>query len=420
MRRVLMIAYHFPPMAGGSGIQRTLRFVQHLPSCGWEPLVLTVHPRAYERTGSDLLREVPEGVVVHRAFALDTARHLSVAGRYFGSMARPDRWVSWRLGAIPEGLRMIRQYKPDVIWSTYPIATAHSIAAELHARTKLPWIADFRDPMAQDGYPSDPKTWKSFKRIEESAVHGARYSVFTTPGAVRMYRQRYPEAADRIVLLENGYDEESFTGITARQPLVPGAVVLLHSGIVYPEERDPRPLFVALARLKEAGVIQPENFRLRFRAALHEALLRGLAQEHGLDAFVEICPPVGYREALEEMMRADALLVMQSSGCNDQIPAKIYEYLRANRPILGLADPGGDTAGVMRNAGLEAIARLDSADEIEQLLPRFLNSLREGSATLPLRDAVERSSRRGRTASLLPLLEAAASGGEIPVVRARG
>jgi hypothetical protein len=104
MKRVLMIAYHFPPLAGSSGIQRTLRFAQQLPDFGWEPIVLTAHPRAYERVSDDLLREVPINLVVHRAFALDTARHLSIARRYPGFLARPDRWMSWRWGAVAAGM----------------------------------------------------------------------------------------------------------------------------------------------------------------------------------------------------------------------------------------------------------------------------------------------------------------------------
>ena len=81
MKKVLMIAYHFPPLAGSSGIQRTLRFAQQLPEFGWQPIVLTADPRAYERTSDDLLDQLPAGLVVKRAFALDTARHLSFGGR---------------------------------------------------------------------------------------------------------------------------------------------------------------------------------------------------------------------------------------------------------------------------------------------------------------------------------------------------
>lgn len=408
MKRVLMVAYHFPPLAGSSGIQRTLRFVQHLPALGWQPLVLTAHPRAYEQTSSDLEADIPPGTVVRRAFALDTARHLNIGGRYPGPLARPDRWVSWKFAAVREGMRMIGEFRPDAIWSTYPIATAHLIAAELHRRSGLPWIADFRDPMAQDGYPPDSKVWRSFKRIEERALNQARFSVFTTPGAARSYRERYPAAAGRIIVLENGYDEESFAGVvpsaraaTAQQR----PVVLLHSGIVYPSERDPTQLFVALGRLTRSGVLTPADLCLRFRASVHDELLLRLGREHGVSDYVEVCPAIGYRDALAEMLSVDALFVLQAANCNEQIPAKIYEYLRARRPILALTDPAGDTAGVLRSAGIDAIARLDSVEEICATLPRFVSEVRSGHAALPDAQATKNASRRARSEAFARLLD---------------
>ena len=247
---MLMIAYHFPPLAGSSGIQRTLRFVQQLPDSGWHPLVLTAHPRAYGATSPDLLREIPDGVHVARAFALDTSRHLAVAGRYPGFAARPDRWLLWWLGAVPAGLALVRRFRPRAIWSTYPIATAHLIGAALHRLTGLPWIADFRDPMAQDGYPEDPRVWRSFLRTEQRALRLASACTFTTPGALQMYRDRYREVPpERLQLIENGYDEGSFAGATAAGPLVEGKLTLVHSGIVYPSERDPSQLIAALGLL---------------------------------------------------------------------------------------------------------------------------------------------------------------------------
>ncbi|TAM43297.1 MAG: glycosyltransferase [Burkholderiaceae bacterium] len=405
-----MIAYHFPPLAGSSGIQRTLRFVQHLPALGWQPLVLSAHPRAYENTSDDLLADVPATAVVRRAFALDAARHLQLKGRYLGWMARPDRWISWRFDAVRQGLQLIEQYKPEVIWSTYPIATAHVIAARLHRKTGIPWIADFRDPMAQDGFPADSRTWQSYLAIEADAAAHARYCVFTTPGAARMYQQRYPSAASRMVVLENGYDEESFASV-APQPTndsIPAdggrPLVMLHSGIVYPLERDPTQLFEALSRLQKAGTLSPADLRIRFRASVHDDLLQSLAQAHGVQDFIELCPTIPYRDALAEMLAVDALLVLQASNCNEQIPAKIYEYLRAGKPILALTDPAGDTAGVLRGAGLHDIARLDSVDEIARILPALVHDWRLGKALLPQKSAVQQASRRGRSQALADLL----------------
>ena len=411
MKKILMIAYHFPPLAGSSGIQRTLRFVQHLPLLGWQPLVLSAHPLAYEKTGDDLLQDVPAGTVVRRALALDTARHLQFGGRYFEWMARPDRWISWKFAAIRAGLQLIEAYKPDVIWSTYPIATAHVIASRLHRKTRIPWVADFRDPMAHDGFPADPRTWKSYLAIEADAIAQAHASVFTTPGAARMYQQRYPRAAGRMVVLENGYDEESF--VSAESPRSPVTqtpkdraqpLVLLHSGIIYPLERDPTQLFVALGRLKHAGLLVAGDLCIRFRAAVNEDLLKALAQTCDVQDMIELLPAITYRDALAEMMAVDALLVIQASNCNAQIPAKIYEYLRAGKPILGLTDPEGDTAAVLQQAGLHSMARLDSADEIAAVLLALMAAFKEARAELPDPVAVQSASRKGRAESLVQLL----------------
>ena len=406
MKRVLMVAYHFPPLAGSSGIQRTLRFVQHLPKLGWQPLVLSTNTRAYERISHDLDADLPSGTVVRRAFALDSARHLSLWGRHVAALARPDRWVSWKLDGVRQGMKMIREFRPDVLWSTYPIATAHLIGAELHRRSGIPWVADFRDPMAQDGYPADPATWQQFKAIEKQAVDNAQCCMFTSPGAARVYRERYPDAAARIEVLENGYDEESFaaaqTGLP-REALNPGCITLLHSGVVYASERDPTQLFVALGRMKASGRLGPSALKLRFRAAVHEPMLHRLAAEHGVQDMIEVCPPLPYKAALQEMLRADVLLVMQAANCNEQIPAKIYEYLRAGRPIVCLSDPHGDTVDLLRRAGIDRVAPLDSAEQIEHLLAGVLRG--EGLHQLPERTIVAQASRERRSANLAATMD---------------
>jgi len=410
MKRVLMIAFHFPPLAGSSGIQRTLSFARHLPRFGWEPLILTAHKRAFARVSDDQLGDVPSDVVVERAFALDSARHLAILGRYPAFAARPDRWITWWLGAVPKGLAMIRKFRPDAIWSTYPIATAHKIGYTLHRLSGLPWIADFRDPMTEDGYPADPRIRQSYKEIEEAVLRSASFGVFVTPGLVRLHHKRYPEIPiARLAVIENGYDEEIFApldGTAAREgPLVPGAFTLLHSGVVYPNERDPTQFFQALRRMLDEGGLKPGELRVRLRAPFHETLLTRLIDTFRVADIVELAAPVTYRHALQEMMRADGLLVLQASNCNDQIPAKVYEYLRCRRPIIGLTDPAGDTAGLLRKSGIHNIARLDSAEEIALELRRFLDEVRRGEAGFPTDGFIAEASRLRRTRELTGLLD---------------
>ena len=413
-RRVLMIAFHFPPLAGSSGIQRTLRFVQHLPSLGWQPIVLTAQPRAYEATSNDLLPEIPAATVVERAFALDTARHLSIGGRYPGFLGRPDRWRPWAQAAIRSGMRLIKRYQPDVLWSTYPIATAHLIAHRLHKLSGIPLVADFRDPMAQHGYPEDERTRRSFLGIEENMARDASRLVFVTPSAQALYRGRYGSVdPERFVLIENGYDEESFAAAEHgldEAPLSAGRFTLLHSGIVYPSERDPAALFAALGRMRRAGQISAETLKIRFRAPVHVEQLHRLSIESGTADMIEILPGIPYRQALEEMLRADGLLVMQGANCNEQIPAKLYEYLRAGRPILGLADPQGDTAQAMRRAGVVHVARLEDTQQVETALTAYLSAPRPGQGRTSPDLRTSSLSRRLRAVELAALLEQTRAG----------
>ena len=431
MRRVLMVSFQFPPMAGSSGVQRALRFAQQLPALGWSPSVLTAHPRAHAHTGDDLLEEIPPELPVRRAFALDAARHLSIGGRYPGFLARPDRWHSWLLGAVPAGLRLIRQTRPDAIWSTYPIPTAHLVGYWLSRLSGLPWVADFRDPMAHDGYPADPVLWRSFAAVERKVFARAARCTFTTPGAARLYAQRFPAAADRLRVIENGYSEAAFqqaeravrmeganaSPSTAAAPAA-GPRVLLHSGVVYPDWRSPARLFEALAAAKATGRVDAARLRLRLRATAHDDFVLALARRLDVADLVEVAPPLPYADALAEMLRADALLLLQSNDCNDQIPAKAYEYLRARRPVLTLADPAGDTAQLMRRAGLPRIAALEDGPGVAAVLDRFLDDLFHGRAALPAASAIAAASRESRTGELARVLDEACAP-QMPTAEAR-
>jgi hypothetical protein len=386
-------------------VQRTLRFAQYLPRFGWQPLVLTVHPMAYEAKNHELNQQIPPGLVVSRALALDCARHLALCGRYWGALARPDRWSSWRIDALHRARALIRTHRPDVIWSTFPIASAHLIAATLARETGLPWVADFRDPMAQNGYPSDPKTWAQWAAIEKEVFARASRVVFTAPGALRFYQQRFQKFSScRMGLIENGFDEESFGAAASLTPLCTGLLTLLHSGLVYPSERDPKPLLSALSALRNRPGLP--RFMLKLRAPGKPEWLEGLIQEHGIGHLISLAPPLPYQAALQEMERADALVVMQAKNCNDQIPAKLYEYFRARRPILGLTDPMGDTAALIRRVIGPSATLIDPANPhaLIEGLPRFLSSLLEHAAPLPDTSQVFEMSRVARTRQLAELL----------------
>ena len=408
-KRILIIAFHFPPVRVSSGIQRTLKFCTYLREYGWEPMVLTVSPTAYEVTSPDQLQEIPHDMIVERAFGLDTSRHLAIAGKYLGFMAQPDRWISWWPGAVWTGMRMIRRYRPAAIMSTFPIATAHRIGLSLHKRSGLPWIADFRDSMTEPGYPRDPVTWAVQRRLEEQVVSHCSRALFTTEPTRRMYAQRYPGHDDaHWAVVENGFDEENFLDAEADLEAAPlgaaGQTTLVHSGVLYPIERDPKPFFAALAALKRDGKIAARDLQVILRAPGSDVIYRPMIEALDIGDIVRIEPVIAYRDALREMLRADGLLLFQGSVCNHQIPAKIYEYYRAGKPILALVDPAGISASMLRGVGIPDIADITRSEHIATTLLDLLAAQKEGRRRGVAREIAAGHSRKARSAELAGIL----------------
>jgi glycosyltransferase involved in cell wall biosynthesis len=262
--------------------------------------------------------------------------------------------------------------------------------------------------MAQDGYPTDPQVWRSFARIEQKAIDTAVMNTFTTPSAVDLYKTRYPQYESRMHLLENGYDEAVFSKrLTTQAPLNDSKLTLLHSGIVYPSERDPNSLFAAMRSLSVESPSKYARLVIRFRAAVHDDFLQRLVRKFEIEDAVQILPPISYAEAIAEMQRADGLLILQASNCNAQIPAKFYEYLRAGPPVLMVTDPAGDTAVAARSAGIEKVARFGDPASIMSSLGLFMAG--ETKGMLPEKSAIQGATRKARTETLSELLDSVIS-----------
>ena len=414
----LLIAFHFPPLQGSSGMQRTLGYARHLPSTGWTPIVLTPNSKAYQDIDPRQATLIPENLYVQRSFCLDSARHLAWRGRYLGSLAVPDRWISWVPGAVINGLNMIRRHRPKVIWSTYPIATAHIVGRTLARLTGIPWVADFRDPMVESDsrtgemFPADPRVRKARLSIERSCVKYASALVFCTVQARDICLNRYPELdADRSHVIANGYEEHAFQlaagrlhskkadRTTGQHPLT-----LLHSGTIYPTaDRDPRPFFDAVAALKQSGAISATTAQIKLRATGHDDVIGAALKERNIGDIVTLHPPLPYTDALAEILEADGLLLFQGYTSNPAIPAKLYEYLRANRPLLALVDPHGSTAELLNDLQTGVQSPIEDVEATRIIFQRFLDDVRNQKCTPVNTEEVQRFSRQSLSGELAML-----------------
>lgn len=410
-----MFAFHFPPFAQSTGGIRTLSFVRHLPDHGWHPIVSTARDHAYPEIDPRSMSMVPPRAQIVRAPGLDIARHLAIAGRYPTWLATPDRWNTWALAAFISGLVCIRRHEPAVLWATFPIASALLAATALHKFTKIPLIVDLRDPLVYEGWPDDPWTRATYGKLEKRMVAMASAIVVTTPGAHRLYIERYPHLpVSRFRIIANGIDESIEVPIpNSRRAVNNGPILLIHSGLMEVPDRDPTAFFEALSTMLTQGDIAMDTLRVVLRAPGRDEEYRRQIAALGIDAVVFVEDRVARPQAIDEMRSADGLLLFQGAQCNRQIPAKAYEYLACQRPIIGLVDSHGDTHDLIaRQWQVPYVADMQSATAIAEVLRKFIGDLRRDDVFIPAADLVEKHSRAAGAAQLAELFDEVSSGVE--------
>ncbi len=419
-RSVLMVAFHFPPCSGSSGLLRSLCFANDLVDQGWSPIVLSASPRAYSQTSDDLIARINSNVQVHRAPAWDTVRHFAYRGKHLRITALPDRFVSWVPAAIAIGVRHALRPEVSCIWSTYPVASAHLIGLAIARLTGKPWIADFRDPMVEYNQssatwaPANPAVRRSRLWIEKQCVDHASALVYCTEGALRIAQERHGDAMEhKSHVIPNGYDESTFAELEKSQPILSpainrekDAVRLIHSGIIYPtEERNPRHFIAAVAMLRKRGLLKDGRDQIIFRASGNEEWLAGIIAEFDCAKLIELMPHIPYQEAIAETLAADGLIVFQGYTANPAIPAKVYEYIRSGRPIFGVVNDAGDTARLLRSVGVTHMVDLQSAEEIEKQLAAFVTGIRNHTEQGVSAAHARQFSRSSRAVELSSLLD---------------
>jgi glycosyltransferase involved in cell wall biosynthesis len=358
MKKILLITYHFPPSAA-SGTFRLLGFARHLPAFGWQPLVVAPPCLPWEPIDTELLAQVPREVIVHHAhYPIGTPRAL----RKFAQNAvwLPRAWFACR--------RIIKEHRPDVILTSGPPHCVHALGHHLKRSTGLPWVADFRDPWISDGGDKQIGWFRRFElRWERRVFQNADLVLANAPNAQKRFMQAHPLQCDKIITLTNGFDPRPHVESEFRAH---DGLRLLHAGEIY-GGRDPLPLFEALADLnKDAPAYQLDVL------GRNEIDLDGVLRERGWTDFVHVLGQRAYQDSLDEMGKADILVLFDSPGRTVGVPAKLYEYLGAGRPILALAESNGDTAAVLRASGVvHRLASPKNASQIRQALDELSQPL---------------------------------------------
>lgn len=420
VKKVLIIAYYFPPLGMG-GVQRVTKFAKYLPLFGWKPYVLTVKEVEYLAKDSSLLEGVPRNVQIIRTGSFDPLRIWHVLkstfrrkkdkpinaynirkSRLFSSFFFPDNKVGWIPFALSNGLKLCQKEKIDLIFSSSPPPSLHLTGYLLKRITGIPWIADFRDPWTGYKMESYPTLFHLFlkKKMQRLIVNHAN-KVIVANHAIKEDFGKHHSDAKNIYLVEQGYDEEDFP--TVHSPSSE-TFIIGYLG-TFSLDCDPEPFLSALGTLIDEGMIPKEEIKFVHVGLSMGIDLNRLIEKHRLKEVVQLKGYLSHPEALNEMQKA-SLLLLVTSDHPLIFPAKVFEYLRLKKPILGILPKESQIAKLLIEMKAGVVVSPEDKEGIRgAMLSCFTNFAKGGVASDISEDEIKQFDRKSITQKLASLFD---------------
>ena len=441
MKKVLIITYHFPPDAA-VGAVRPAKFAKYLPEFGWEPFIYTVKERYYESCDYSRFEPALKPLKIYRANLIPGPLHLysrliykanrslnnaspitqSFKGgsqnrinsikRFLSSMARvPDDKQGWIFNILMGGYRIIKEHKINVFMTSGPPMSAHLGGLLLKYLTHAKWIADFRDPWAKiiirrPDYMHTACSNTMQKWLEYQVIRKADVVVSTTLSVSEYFKLILPKnKRSKCITITNGFDESDFMGIAHSTSRETHAIKITYAGTLY-LKRDPEPFFEVLSELVKEKRIEPSHIEIDFMGNFiyyKGGSIQKLIEKYDLSSMVRYMGRIPFKMSLERLMSSNALLLF-AQGHPDQIPSKVFEYLRVNRPIFALTEEG-ETRSVLGEFENVFIADPGNPNEIRHKFLQMLEAVYNGEKYLSSEDKIRKYDRRSLTEKLAKCLD---------------
>jgi glycosyltransferase involved in cell wall biosynthesis len=276
----------------------------------------------------------------------------------------------WILPALLKGYAIIRKHNIGYIYATSPPHSCDIVGALLARLTGAKFIVDLRDPWASGNKRYDLSAALAFDAFLERFVFNAAHKVLTTTeeyAAVLVDCHKWMPW--KCITIYNGFDSDDFAGLVRIRNN--GKFVCSYLGNLY-LQRSPHALLSAIRSLIDEKPEVSEKLLVRFigtQKYLNGISLQSMIDEKGLQGNVVLDKPVTYRQSLQNMIDSDVLILFAPNQPL-QIPAKIFEYMAAQRPILALTEEGATATLVVRNnAGI--VVPQDDPELIKKALLRM-------------------------------------------------
>jgi hypothetical protein len=400
MNKILIITPHYPP-SNLAAVHRSRLFAQHLPSFGWEPIILTVHENFYEeKLDWDLFNLISDNqrIVKSPAFNITKPRLIGDIGlRGFFQLRR-------------RALELVKTEKIDFVYIPVPSFYMALIGPYLYKKTGVKYGIDYIDPWVHH-FPGSEKLfsrhWFSTqlaKFLEPIAVKYASLITGVSEGYYTPVLERNPhlkkqaitaampyggEESDHVFIKQSGTciqpgtrDEGQGTGEQPDEYSDPNFLLPLkkdnvfrfvYAGAMLPKAYKPlEEIFKALHSLQPLKLIQP--FQLHFIGTL--GTIKPIAEKYGLwrSLVFEYPDRIAYLDVLKNLDAADGIFILGSTEPH-YTPSKVYQGVLSQKPILAVLHQESTAVKVLNESNAGQIVLMDGEKDLNTLGERFINLL---------------------------------------------
>ena len=399
--RVAYIAFYFPPTRA-SGVYRSRATANHLAAAGWDVTVLTPqrefftrYIRSYDGTLEATVRgdvRVDRVRFPARPWETDVHRFSRFRGTFPQLSQQVHKWAETRFFPehyspwIPRVVRRVAQLHRvspfDVVLATGNPFSSFAAAWALGRLLRVPYVVDYRDSWTLDlfkdapAYPADHPAWSWERRILRSAAR----SVFVNEPLRDWHAERYPQAADRMRVVENGWEPDLLGDVPPPQPALGRPLRYGYLGTVTPNV--PVAEFLqGWGRARASAQLQDATATFYGHLGFFPASVAQLRDRlrDDPDLGVSYAGPVGKAEVTRVYEDLDVLLLVLAGG-RYVTSGKVYEYMATGRPIVSVHDGASAAKGPLQGYPLWFPAKDLSPDAVADALLRAGRAARELTA----------------------------------------
>ena len=424
MKKVLIIAYYFPP-AGGPGVQRWLKFIKYLPDFNIQPIIYVPENPSYPIIDENLVSEISDQAVVLKnkivepyglasLFSKNKTQKISsgiipterkqtktdklllwIRGNFF----IPDARIFWVKPSVAYLKKYIQENEIDTVITTGPPHSLHLIGLRLKRQLKIRWIADFRDPWTTIGYYHKLKLSSyadnEHKIMERKVLNTADLIIVTSKSTKLEFQKKTNQP---IEVITNGYDAENISKTELDKKFS-----LAHIGS-FLSERNPITLWQILSDLVKEVPGFATHLELKLIGTVSKDILDTI-HSYNLSEYVNYLGYVSHQEAVMHQRKSQVLLLIEINSINTIgiLPGKLFEYMISERPIIAIGPRSSDFSEIIRDTKTGAFFDYSEKDTLKKsVLEYYQRFLEEKLQTHAV--GLEQYSRRNLTERLSKLI----------------